>query len=195
MLYFVFSITPVSDLLLSPLEKPHSFLAFEEMKEAQKIVLLLGGRESNVLRGSEVLRIWHLSLEPMKVIISGTDPFVVASDEANAVRAFFTNRGIDTKDIIIEGDSRNTRENVKNVQKIVGEKPFFLVTSAYHMNRSLREFERVGGNPIPAPTDFKRKRVSTYRFPDFLPHVDNLKKSDLAMHEHLGVLYYYLTSD
>ncbi len=190
--YFFFSITPVSDFLLMALEEKYRPVSVEDVDEAEKVVLLLGGRESNVLRGSEVLRIWHLSEQRMKIIISGTDPLVPTSGEAQAVRNFFVHRGVDPDDIVIEGKSRNTRENVANVQKIVEDKQFFLVTSAYHMDRSLIEFGRVGAKPIPAPTDFRRRRVLSYRVFDFVPNAQNLRNSDLAVHEHLGVIYYRL---
>ncbi len=190
--YYIFSITPISDFLLMPLEESYRFVSVENVDNAQKVVLLLGGRESNVLRGNEVLRLWHLSEKPMKVIISGTDPLIATSVEAQAVRNFFIYRGVNPDDIIIEGESRNTRENVINVQKIVEENPFFLVTSAYHMDRSLIEFGRLGANPIPAPTDFKRRSNATYRFFDFIPNSQNLRNSDLAVHEHLGAIYYRL---
>ncbi len=190
--YYVFSITPVSDFLLMSLEEKYRSLSVEDINRTDKVVLLLGGRESNVLRGSEVLRIWHLSQENMEIIISGTDPLVSTSEEASAVRNFFIYRGVNPDDITIEGRSRNTRENVKNVKEIVGEESFFLVTSAYHIDRALREFERLGANPIPAPTDFKRQRVIAYSVLDFIPNSQNLRNTDLAFHEHIGIIYYRL---
>ncbi len=190
--YYLFSITPVSDFLIMPLEEKYRPLSAEGVQEADKAVLLLGGRESNVLRGSEILRIWHLSEGGIKVIVSGTDPLIETSEEAMAVRNFFVFRGIDPKDIIVEGKSRNTKENVANVKKIVGEKPFFLVTSAYHMERALLEFQRLGANPIPAPTDFKRRSAFTYGALDFIPGAQNLRNSGIALHEHLGIIYYRL---
>ncbi len=190
--YYIFSITLVTDFLLMALEEKYRALPVDNVNMADKIVLLLGGRESNVLRGNEVLRIWHLRDESTKIIISGTDPLVATSQEASAVRNFFIYRGVNPDDITIEGKSRNTRENVTNVKNIVGESPFFLVTSAYHMDRSLREFERLGANPIPAPTDFKRKRVLSYGILDFIPNGQNLRNADLAFHEHIGIIYYRL---
>jgi uncharacterized SAM-binding protein YcdF (DUF218 family) len=190
--YYIFSITPVSDFLLMPLEEKYRVVSTESIDGTEKVVLLLGGRESNVLRGNEVLRLWHLSQGEMTIIISGTDPLIATSTEAHGVRNFFIHRGVDAEDIVIEGESRNTRENVINVQKIVGEKPFFLVTSAYHMNRSLIEFSRLGANPIPAATDFKRRANEIYRFFDFIPDSQNLRNSDLAIHEHMGSVYYRL---
>jgi len=191
LLYYLFSTTIVSNFLLSPLENKYSPLGIEDIEKADKMVLLLGGREADVLRGSEVLRISHLRDHQVKIIISGTDPLLPASEEALAVKRFFANRGLAEENIIIEGQSRNTWENIRNVKEIVEEKPFFLVTSAYHMERALKEFEKVGANPIPAPTDFKIK-TEKYNALDFLPDAQNLRKSDLAFHEYLGILWYGL---
>ncbi len=175
--------------MLSPLESKYSPLGIEDMEKADKMVLLLGGREANILRGSEVLRISHLKNQEVKIIISGTDPLLPTSEEALGVKRFFASRGLEEKNIIIEGRSRNTWENIRNVKEIIGENPFFLVTSAYHMERAIREFEKVGANPIPAPTDFKIK-TEKYNVLDFLPDSQNLRKSDLAIHEYLGILWY-----
>ena len=191
LLYYLFSTTAVSNYLLLPLENKYSPLDLENMQAADKIVLLLGGREADILRGSEVLRISYLGNQEVKIIISGTDPLLPTSEEALGVKRFFVSRGLSEKNIIIEGQSHNTWENIRNVKEIVEEKPFFLVTSAYHMERAKKEFEKVGANPIPAPTDFKIK-TEKYNALDFLPDAQNLRKSDLAIHEYLGILWYRL---
>jgi len=89
----------------------------------------------------------------------------------------------------LEDKSRNTFESVKNIKEILGDEPFFLVTSAYHMERSLREFEKVGTNPIPAPTDFKIK-TEQYTALDWFPDPQNLRNSNLAVHEYFGIVFY-----
>ncbi len=187
-LYYLFSTAPVSDLLLYPLEREYKTIKIEEIESADKVVLLLGGRESDVLRSSEVLRIVHLTDQRTQVIISGTDPLNPRSEEAVAVRRFFTARGVEASNITIEGKSRNTWENVRNIKEIVGEEPFFLVTSAYHMKRSMKEFEKIGGNPIPAPVDFRRR--SSYSFISYFPSARNLRNADLAIHEYFGIIFY-----
>jgi len=186
-LYYLFSITPVADLLLTPLEKEYKTIKTEE-QFADKMVLLLGGRESDVLRASEVLRIAHLNDQRVHVIISGTDPINPKSEEAKGVRRFFTARGIPAENISIEGTSRNTWENARNVTEMIGEEPFLLVTSAYHMKRSMREFEKVGANPIPAPTDFRVR--GEYTIFSYFPKSRNLRNSDLAIYEYFGILFY-----
>lgn len=184
--YYGFSITPTADLLLKPLEQEYSTVS--DIRKADKIALLLGGRESDVLRSSEVLRIAHLTDHATQIIISGTDPQNPNSGEALAVRNFFINRGIPEENIIIEGSSKNTKQNVKNIYDIVGEEPFFLVTSAYHMKRAMLEFEKLEANPIPAPIDFKS--IGEYGILSYIPNAKNLRNSDLAMHEYFGIIFY-----
>lgn len=187
-LYYIFSITPVADFLMNPLERNYQTVKTEDVDNAEKIVLLLGGRESDVLRASEVLRITYLADHRTQVVISGTDPTNPRSEEASAVRSFFTARGVPEENIFIEGSSRNTWENVRNIYEMVGEEPFFLVTSAYHMKRSLIEFEKVGANPIPAPIDFKTR--GAYNIYSYIPSARDLRNSDLAIHEYFGILFY-----
>ena len=186
--YYLFSLSFVADFILYPLEKEYSYLKEEDMGKANQIVLLLGGRESDILRGSEVLRISHAKNHQNTIIISGTDPLNPKSEEAFAVRNFFISRGIPAENIVIEGKSKNTWENVRNVKEILKEESFFLVTSAYHMNRAIKEFKRVDLSPLPAPTDFKRK--GEYNIFNIFPAPQNLKKSDLAIKEHFGKIYY-----
>ena len=187
--YYFFSVTIISNYLLLPLESKYFPLEMEDMSAADNIVLLLGGSEADTLRGSEVLRLSHLKNHQVKIIISGTDPLLPTSEEALGVKRFFVNRGLPEENIVIEGRSRNTWENIRNVKEIVEEEPFFLVTSAYHMTRALREFEKVEAKPIPAPTDFKVK-TEKYNALDFFPDAQNLRNSDLAIHEYLGILWY-----
>lgn len=191
LLYYLFLTTVFSDFLISPLESKYSPLIVEDMIKVDRAVLLLGGREADVLSGSEILRIAHTRSHNIKIIISGTDPLLPTSEEALGVKKFFITRGLKEENIIIEGRSRNTWESVRNVKEIVEERPFFLVTSAYHMERAVREFEKVGANPIPTPTDFKTK-TEKYTAIYFLPNSQNLRNSDLAFHEYLGILYYIL---
>ncbi len=187
--YYIFSITPTADLLMGFLEGEYDYLPIDKVMEADKAVLLLGGREADSLRGSEVLRISYIKDHNIKIIISGTNPLDPKRKDLSTIESFLVNRGVPEDNLIIEDKSKNTWENVRNVKGKVGEEPFFLITSAYHMNRSLREFEKLGLNPVPAPTDFKR-RGRPYGLTDFIPGARNLQRTDLAFHEFLGRVYY-----
>ena len=187
LLYYLFSITPVADLIISPLEKQYQPAQKEELNKADKIVLLLGGKESDVLRASEVLRLYNLQ---SAIIISGRDPLSPKIEEAKEVKEFLTERGISAENIILEDKSRNTFESAKNIKEILDDEPFFLVTSAYHLPRAIETFQKARTNPIPAPADFKIEK--NYDILDFFPDAQNLRNSDIALHEYFGILWYRL---
>jgi len=187
LLYYLFSITPVADSIISPLEKQYQPVQKEELEKADKIVLLLGGKESDVLRASEVLRLYNLQ---SAIIISGRDPLSPKIEEAKEVKDFLVERGIPSENIILEDKSRTTKESAENLKNLVVEEPFFLVTSAYHMPRSMESFQKMGANPIAAPADFKIKE--SYDILDFFPNAENLRNSDIALHEYFGILWYRL---
>ena len=63
-----------------------------------------------------------------------------------------------------------------------------LVTSAAHMPRAMRHFQAVGLDPIPAPTQHLAGRASGRRLSDWLPSAGNLRKTESALHEYLGLL-------
>lgn len=178
-------------MVIGRLESDFSVLSANEVDKAEIIVVLSGGSKADVLRSSEVLRISTLKEHSPTLIISGTESIDPDRENLSAVESFFINRGIPADNIHIEDKSQNTRENAQNVVETVEDEDFFLVTSAYHMKRALMEFEKLGANPIPAPTDF-RKRRDSYRFGDYIPNSENLRKSDLAFHEHFGILYYII---
>ena len=187
LLYYLFSITPVADSIISPLEKQYQPAQKEELNKADKIVLLLGGKESDVLRASEVLRLYNLQ---SAIIISGRDPLSPKIEEAKEVKEFLTERGISAENIILEDKSRNTFESAKNIKEILDDEPFFLVTSAYHLPRAIETFQKARTNPIPAPADFKIEK--NYDILDFFPDAQNLRNSDIALHEYFGILWYRL---
>lgn len=184
--YYFFSVTPVGDFLLRPLENKYNQLKKEDFQKANMAVLLLGGRETDVLRGVEALRIYNN--QKIKIIVSGTDPLRPEIKEAEKVKGFLVERGTLPEDIILEDKSKNTRENATNTKEIVGENSFFLITSASHMPRAMETFKKAGLNPIPAPTDFKVEKDYTYNILDFFPGA--FEKSNLAFYEYFGLAFY-----
>lgn len=188
LIYYLFSITPVADFILQPLESKYQIVKERELGKADKIVLLMGNRESDVLRASEVIRISNI--KDSKIIISGTDALNPSREEGEWVKKYLTERGIPSGILTLEDKSRTTRESAKNIKEMIGDEPFFLVTSAYHMPRSMEVFKKMETNPIPAPTDFKRRE--RYDILDFFPNAQNLRNSDLALHEYFGIVFYRL---
>ena len=65
-----------------------------------------------------------------------------------------------------------------------------LVTSAFHMPRAKMLFERQGFEVEPFPVDFQNSDRSKTTILSFVPSAQALAKSETAMREGIGVLYY-----
>ncbi len=189
-IYYLFSITLVADKIIKPLEAKYPEISKQDIEKTQTVVLLLGGKEGSQIRASEVLRLNNLFKDPLKVIISGSRPLQPNIQVGQKVKNFLIQRGLDSKNIILEDKSRTTYESAQIVSKILKQKSFYLVTSSYHMPRSVYLFKNFKTNPIPAPADFKIEQE--YDLMDFFPKANNLEKTDIAFHEYVGLLYYKL---
>lgn len=188
LLYYFFSISPTADLILKPLEEKYQLA--ERLVDTDTIVLLLGNQENSILRAGEVVRLYFQEKQRPKIIISGASALDPEENPAKELKKYLSERGMLAEDIILEDKSRNTFESAKNIKEIIGSESFLLVTSAYHLPRSMEVFQKIGTNPIPAPTDFKIDKE--YNLFSFFPNSKNLEKSDLAFHEYFGILFYRL---
>lgn len=113
--------------------------------------------------------------------------------EAQMARAFFREQGVAPERTLVEGQSRNTRENARRVAELLGEKcrqPWLLVTSASHMSRAVTEFEWAGCRVIPYPVDYRTGHETPWSKYAMVP---SLSHWEVALHEWLGMAAYRLT--
>ena len=192
---FVFSTGPVATFLISPLEYKYPMLSSPgDFPEAKNIVVLTGyaakdklmplSSRVNSASAFRVLEAYHLYQQrpDCQIIISGAP---VAVD---VMRELLVELGIPETDITGESNSPHTFFSAKNLKAVINETPFFLVTSAGHMTRSMGVFNKQNMSPIPAPTD--------YQLPDDVrkvmlkPTLMHLYFSELAIHEYIGIAWY-----
>lgn len=131
----------------------------------------------------------------LALVFSGGEGRLLATGvtESELARAFYEQQGLDMSKVRLEDGSRNTRENAQQVAKLLDDgckQPWLLVTSAWHMPRSMAEFEAVGCKVTPYPVDF-RTGASTSWTEYSLAH--SLLRWQTALHEWLGLLVYGLT--
>lgn len=89
----------------------------------------------------------------------------------------------------VETDSINTAEEVTKVKEMLGQEPFYLVTSALHMKRSMQLFLHAGMHPIPAPCDYIYFWKREQSLPLYIPGAYNLAYFNKAWHELLGLFW------
>jgi uncharacterized SAM-binding protein YcdF (DUF218 family) len=120
-----------------------------------------------------------------KLIFTGyAGETTLANAQANAHMASLL--GVDEKDMIINPVPKDTKEEVLFAKTIVGEKPFVVVSSATHLLRAIKLFKDQGLDPIPAPTDYKKRNIKTYLMK---PDIETFRNSQIAIHEYVGLLW------
>jgi len=133
-----------------------------------------------------------------KFLISGGDGRVTgtAVPEAEQIEKILLLAGVAEEDIYTESNSRNTYENAVNTAKVLSQHPEWkkrlLVTSAFHMRRSLACFAKQGIEVTPYSADFYSTERSLTPDETIIPNIGSFKDWDLLIHEIAGYLVYKL---
>ncbi len=121
--------------------------------------------------------------------------FYDGANEAETAARMFASFGIDPGRIELEDRSRNTVENATlshAVAKPQAGERWLLVTSAYHMPRSVGCF-RAAGFPVEAyPVDFRTRGWADATRP-FASVGGGLRRVDIAVREWIGLAAYRVT--
>jgi uncharacterized SAM-binding protein YcdF (DUF218 family) len=115
--------------------------------------------------------------------------------EAEAAATLFERMGLPRQRLILEGKSRNTVENAEFSLALAAPEPgerWLLVTSAYHMPRSIGIFRRLGFAVEAYPVDWRTQGKDEPVFP-FDSVAAGLRRTDTAAREWIGLVAYYLT--
>lgn len=140
----------------------------------------------------EAARLYHACKKTKSVcelILSGGDPTHHGKSEATVMAKALQSLGIPESDIIMENQSRNTFENAKFTRELIESNEFnhiILVTSGFHLKRALRFFEYQGLSVEPASADYLSPTLS------YIPLSLNFTYFDLALHEYLGLLQFWI---
>jgi uncharacterized SAM-binding protein YcdF (DUF218 family) len=103
--------------------------------------------------------------------------------------------GIARERVVLESRSRTTYENATFARKLVLPKPgerWLLVTSAFHMPRSIGAFRSAGFDVEAYPVDW-RTRGWVDALTPFDKLSEGLARTDVAVHEWTGLIAYWLT--
>ena len=148
-----------------------------------------------VERISEVKVLLEHSPEARIVFSGGSgNPLDQENKEAHVAPDAFRLFSINPDLVLFEDQARNTFENAKftfDTVKPKREENWVLVTSAFHMPRSVGTFRKAGWRIIPYPVDFLTTGDIAFRPSfNFRRGISGFSK---AFHECLGLLFYWLT--
>jgi uncharacterized SAM-binding protein YcdF (DUF218 family) len=210
-LYLVCGISPVGNWLLIPLEGRVRAFSPDAAQEAAGIIVLGGAVDTinsarrnkpqlneAAERMTEAVRLAK-TYPALPVVFSGGSGEIVYRDtsEAAVAKDFFAGFGLTPPRLQLEDRSRNTRENAAYTAALVQPKPdrpWILVTSAFHMPRAKAQFEANGFTILPYPVDF-RTRGNEDRWRFFPQPSEGLRRVDLAVKEWVGLGLSWLAGD
>ena len=199
--------SPLGNILLYPLES--RFPAWDARGSAPDGIIILGGpidADLSVAHGTPVIRsaadrivsgaALARKYPNARVVFSGGSPNLISNDarEADYAAMVFDSLGIDKSRLIMERRSRNTLENAEFSKALAVPKPgerWLLVTSAYHMPRSVGLFRKAGFPVEPYPVDWRIRDTSDLASFTTLA-TEGLIRTDIATREWIGLVAYRL---
>ncbi len=196
----------IAAMLLKPLEAPYARLLAPRWGERNVVVMLGLGLvrpdgtddlQPIVLSHSRILEALRLHRncvncgKSCKLLITGGDTAGFGATEAAICAGLALELGVPGDDLILEPESLNTFRNAELTGRIVEAHGFdriVLVTSAFHMRRSMMYFANFR---IPCEASVAD---CLQAIPTPVPVGVNLAMVDIAIREHLGILKYWIYS-
>lgn len=207
---FALAIPPFAGALVSPLE--NRFPPPPADMPAPYGVVILGGAlntgvgenrgQATFTEGERVVEAALLArrFPQARILFTGGvgSPFRddISAEEADEVRRLLIALGVDPSRIVLEPRSLNTEQNARFSAALVHPAPdqrWLLVTSAFHMPRSMGLFEKAGFNVVAWPVAFRTAGPGLDGIvPDFNPG-HNIRTAELALREWIGLVAYRAT--
>ncbi|HEU0082857.1 MAG TPA: YdcF family protein [Bradyrhizobium sp.] len=200
--------SPLGSLLLVPLEQ--RFPPWDAARGAPDGIVVLGGAIDPELSAARGVPAFRGSVDRLlataalahrypqaRIIYSGGSANLFADDaakEADVAVTVFESLGIAKQRLTMERRSRNTEENAAFSKALASPKPgerWLLVTSAWHMPRSVGAFRRAGFAVEPYPVDW-RTGNGDLPAPSMLAS-DGLQHIDIAIREWIGLAAYRIS--
>jgi len=204
---FVTLYTTVGNYLLQGLE--NRFPKPAQDPDSLQCMIVLGGAFENEVntarhgiefnaaadRFIETLRLAQ-KFPQSRILISGGDGSISGHYEGDAAASarFFPLFGVARERLVEETTSRTTFENATNTKDLLAKNDLsncLLITSGYHMPRSVGIFRKLGIGVVPWPTDFRTDGEVQFGL-DFTQPSLNAQNTATAVREWFGLVGYYL---
>ena len=207
----IFSSGIVSYGLWKLLENPWERLAYTDISSSDAIVVLSGGRHlppgnTNIIEWNDPdrfisgINLYRANKSNRLIFTGGVNPLNSnLPPEGDIYIQEAISMGIPKKDLFTTYPVFNTLGEAKAIKKLLNkektsnQKKIILVTSAFHMKRAMKVFEREGINVLPYPVDFKTSKnfISFLRNPiNWIPSSYYLNMSSRAIREIIGRILY-----
>jgi uncharacterized SAM-binding protein YcdF (DUF218 family) len=203
LLLLAFGVLPAGWWLLRPLEARFPQPSLDRLPPVTDIVVLTGAER---LASSAMTRRLEMGTHGERIVegaalavrfptarlwtvggISLADPPV---SDIGLTTDTWRRLGIPDSRIRAIGGTRDTCGNARGYRSAGGSGRPLLVTSAFHMPRAVACFRAEGIDPLPYPVDFQTWRTRGLTDTFSTDMVENLDRTDLALHEWAGLAVY-----
>jgi uncharacterized SAM-binding protein YcdF (DUF218 family) len=201
--------SPLGNWVLYPLES--RFPPWDATKGAPDGIVVLGGSIDPELSAAHGVPVFKAAADRLiaaaalarqypnaRVVFSGGSANLIwddAAEEADYATTVFESLGISRQRLTIERRSRNTQENAEYSKALAAPKAgerWLLVTSAYHMPRSVGLFRKAGFAVEPYPVDWHTGgRADLLKFS--IRGTDGLDSLDTGIREWMGLAAYRIS--
>ena len=206
---WTFSVGFVADLLWKLVELPWQRTNENDAPTADAIIVLSGGGRPQSPGKSKIyewgdpdryfagISLFQKGKAPRLFFTGGTTPYWKESkDEGTLYKEHAISLGIPSNAISTTSKVFNTAQEAiairRKLNQISSSSEILLVTSAFHMKRAKKLFERQGFLVHPFPVDFKTSpQASRWQRPyNWMPNAESLSRSSNALRELLGRVIY-----
>jgi uncharacterized SAM-binding protein YcdF (DUF218 family) len=197
--------SPLGSLLLYPLES--RFAPWDAARGAPDGIIVLGGSVDTDLSAAHRTPVVAHAADRLfapaelarrypnaRIVFTGGTANLIQTEarEADYSAPVLENLGIAKERLILERNSRNTWENAIFTKQLVSPKPgerWLLVTSAFHIPRSMGIFRKAGFDVEAYPVDWRMGgRDDLFAFTN--TGSDGLGRTDVAVREWIGLVAY-----
>ena len=200
--------SPLGNLVLYPLEQ--RFPPWDASRGAPDGIVVLGGPIDADLSAAHAVAVVSGAADRViaaaalarrypnaRIVYTGGSANLISNDakEADYASSLFESLGISKERLVMERRSRNTQENAEFSKALAAPKTgerWLLVTSAYHMPRSVGLFRKAGFAVEPYPVDWRlRGAIDLLTFS--IVATEGLGRVDTGVREWIGLVAYWVT--
>jgi uncharacterized SAM-binding protein YcdF (DUF218 family) len=200
--------SPIGKWLILPLEQ--RFPPWDASRGAPDGIVVLGGAIDPDLSAAHGQAVFTHSADRIvatavlarqypkaRIVFSGGNANLLADDsakEADYALSALEQLGVAKERLAAERLSRNTVENADFVKAVANPKPgerWLLVTSAFHMPRSIGLFRKAGFLVEAYPVDWRASKLKAFSFSSVA--INGLERTEVAMREWIGLTAYWMT--
>lgn len=200
------SFTPLARIMIRPLDD--RFPQVQDDKTPIHGIVVLGGAiyhgrnrvqlNEAAERMTEAVRLAQLHPDAKLVFSGGSTNLVsdVTWTEAGEAGNLFRSLGIAPERLVLEDASRNTQENATFTARLIKPKPgerWILITSAYHMPRSMGVFRKAGLDLEAYPVDYNSEGTTKDYVRFNSQWARRLVLADTAIKEWIGLAAYRMS--